>query len=132
MPISFQAEFFDNGDFTYRYNLSAIKSKIDSGVIPENFPSNIIIGTIPHFLLPVSQSPFPTSLFFRHLDPSDTPGSDCDGDGLILEDELFVYRTDPYNADSDYDAMLSNPARARKVISLRGSIFVLILTWPSM
>ena len=100
LPISFQAEFFDNGDFTYRYDLSAIKSKIDSGVIPENFPSNITIGTTTS-----SRFPLPTSLFFRHLDSSDTPGSDCDGDGLILEDELFVYRTDPYNADSDYDGL---------------------------
>ncbi|MBR3777657.1 MAG: hypothetical protein IKL02_08700, partial [Kiritimatiellae bacterium] len=105
MPISVQAEFYENGDFSYRYDLSAIKSKIDSSVIPENFPSNIIIGTIHHSLLPVPQSPFPTSLFFRHLDSSDTPGSDRDGDGLIIEDELFVYHTDPYNADSDYDGL---------------------------
>ena len=105
MPISVQAEFYGNGDFIYRYDLSAIKAKIDSGVIPENFPSNITIGTIPHSLFPVPQSPFPTSLFFRHLDSSDTPGSDRDGDGLIIEDELFVYHTDPYNADSDYDGL---------------------------
>lgn len=105
LPISFQAEFYENGDFTYRYDLSAIEAKIDSGVIPENFPSNIIIGTIPHSLLPVPQSPFPTSLVFRHLDSSDAPGSDRDGDGLIIEDELFVYHTDPYNADSDYDGL---------------------------
>lgn len=105
LPISFQAEFNENGDFTYRYDLSAIKAKIDSGVIPENFPSNIIIGTIPHSLLPVPQSPFPTSFFFRHLEPSDVSGSDRDGDGLIIEDELFVYHTDPYNADSDYDGL---------------------------
>ena len=105
LPISFQAEFYENGDFIYRYDLSAIKEKIDSGVILENFPSNIIIGTIPHSLLSVPQSPFPTSLFFRHLDSSDTPGSDCDGDGLIIEDELFVYHTDPYNVDSDYDGL---------------------------
>ena len=105
LPISFQAEFYENGDFTYRYDLSAIKAKIDSGVIPENFPSNITIGTIPHSLLPVPQAPFPTSLFFRHLDSSDTLGSDRDGDGLIIEDELFVYHTNPYNADSDYDGL---------------------------
>lgn len=105
LPISFQVEFYENGDFTYRYDLSAIKAKIDSGVIPENFPSNIIIGTIPHSLLLVPQSPFPTSLVFRHLDSSDTTGSDRDGDGLIIEDELFVYYTDPYNVDSDYDGL---------------------------
>lgn len=103
MPISFQAEFSENGDFTYRYDLSAIKAKIDSGVIPENFPSNITIGTHPPF--PVPHSPFPTSLAFRHLESSDVSGSDRDGDGLIIEDELFVYHTDPYNADSDYDGL---------------------------
>ena len=100
MPISFQVEFYENGDFTYRYNLSAIKAKIDSGIIPENFPSNITIGTTTS-----SHFPLPTSLTFRRLDPTDTPGSDRDGDGLIIEDELFVYRTDPYNADSDYDGL---------------------------
>ena len=108
LPISFQMEFYENGDFTYRYDLSAIETKIDSGVIPENFPSNITIGTIPHLPSPIPHSPFPTSLFFRHLDPSDTPGSDRDGDGLIIDDELFVFYTDPYNADSDYDG-LSHP-----------------------
>ena len=123
LPISFQAEFYENGDFTYRYDLSAIKSKIDSGVIPENFHSNITIGTTTTSLFPFPSSLFPpllghplrglaslggylpSSLFFRHLDSSDTPGSDRDGDGLIIEDELFVYHTDPYNADSDYDGL---------------------------
>ena len=47
----------------------------------------------------------PSSLFFRHLEPSDVSGSDSDGDGLIIEDELFVYHTDPDNADSDYDGL---------------------------
>ena len=57
LPVSFQVEFFENGDFTYRYNLSAIKAKIESGNFPENFPSNITIGTHPPF--PIPHSPFP-------------------------------------------------------------------------
>ena len=107
LPISVQVEFYENGDFTYRYDLSTINAKIDSGVIPENFPSNITIGTTTTSLFPFPSSLFhlPSSLFFRHLDPSDTPGSDRDGDGLIIDDELFVYYTDPYNADSDYDGL---------------------------
>ena len=107
LPISFQVEFYENGDFTYRYNLSAIKAKIDSGIILENFPSNITIGTTTSslFPLPSSHFPLPTSLTFCRLNPTDTPESDQDGDGLIIEDELFVYHTDPYNADSDYDGL---------------------------
>ena len=107
MPISFQVEFYENGDFTYRYDLSAIKSKVDSGVIPENFPSNITIGTTSSSFIPHSSSLIPhlASLFFRRLDPTDTPGGDLDGDGLAVEDELFIYHTDPYNADSDYDGL---------------------------
>ena len=58
LPISFQTEFYENGDFTYRYDLSTINAKIDSGVIPENFPSNITIGTTTTSLFP-----FPSSLF---------------------------------------------------------------------
>ena len=81
-PISFQVEFFENGDFTCRYDLSSISS-----------------------LFPVSSSPFPSSLVFRRLNPADAPGGDFDGDGLSVEDELFIHNTDPYNRDSDYDGL---------------------------
>jgi hypothetical protein len=59
LPISFQVEFLENGDFIYYYDLSSIKSKIDSGLVPNNFPSNITIGTTPSSLIPNSSSLFP-------------------------------------------------------------------------
>ena len=46
-----------------------------------------------------------TSLHYHRLDPSDFPGSDRDGDGLSIEDEIFVHRTDPYCRDTDYDGL---------------------------
>ena len=76
-PISFQVEFFENGDFTYRYNLSSISSLF----------------------------PHPSSLTFRRLNPADTPGGDFDGDGLTVEDELFIHNTDPYLRDTDFDGL---------------------------
>ena len=46
-----------------------------------------------------------TSLHYHRLDPSDFPGSDRDGDGLSIEDEIFVHRTDPNLADTDGDGI---------------------------
>ena len=77
LPISFQVEFFENGDFTYRYDLSSISSLF----------------------------PPPSSLVFRRLNPADTPGGDFDGDGLTVEDELFIHNTDPYLRDTDFDGL---------------------------
>ena len=108
LPVSFQVEFFENGEFICRYDLSSIRATIDSGDIPENFPSNILIGASSSHLysVPFTLHPLPFTLYsFRRLDPDDSPGGDLDGDGLLIEDELFVYHTDPYNADSDYDGL---------------------------
>ena len=73
-PISFQVEFFENGNFIYRYDLSSIGSNL-------------------------------TSRSFHRLDLNDVPLSDNDKDGISLEDELFLYRTDPNLADSDGDGV---------------------------
>ena len=73
-PISFQTEFFENGNFIYRYDLSSIGSNL-------------------------------TSRVFHRLDPSDSPRSDRDGDGIKIEDEIFQYGTDPYSRDTDIDGL---------------------------
>ena len=46
-----------------------------------------------------------TSLYYHRLDPADFPGSDRDGDGLSIDDEIFVHCTDPYCRDTDFDGL---------------------------
>ena len=43
LPISFQAEFFENGDFVYRYDLASIRARLASGCFSENWASNVVI-----------------------------------------------------------------------------------------
>ena len=38
-PISFQAEYFPNGDFVYRYDLASIRAKLASGNFSDNWAS---------------------------------------------------------------------------------------------
>ena len=114
-PASFQMELWPNGNFTYRYDLSR------AGLWNGESVTNILIGAAYEGLaesVDVSALTNLTSLTFYRLDPSDTPGSDRDGDGLTIEEELFVYHTDPNFNDSDYDGFTdgdevasgSNPA----------------------
>ena len=114
-PASFQMELWPNGNFTYRYDLSR------AGLWNGEAVTNILIGAANEGLLEsvdVSALTNLTSLTFYRLNPADSPGSDQDGDGLTVEDELFVYHTDPNSKDSDYDgfsdgdevASGSNPA----------------------
>ena len=46
-----------------------------------------------------------TTRYYHRLDPSDFPGSDRDGDGLSIDDEIFVHCTDPYCRDTDFDGL---------------------------
>ena len=114
-PASFQMELWPNGNFTYRYDLSR------AGLWNGESVTNVLVGAAYEGLaelVDISTLTNLTSLSFYRLDSSDTPGSDRDGDGLTIEDELFVYHTDPNFNDSDYDGFTdgdevasgSNPA----------------------
>ena len=84
-PASFQMEMWPNGNFVYRYDLSR------TGLWDGNAPSNITVGAVHDGIsrtVDVSSLTNLTSLHFHHLDPADLPGSDRDGDGLSVEDEL--------------------------------------------
>ena len=100
--VDVQMEIFQNGGFVYRYNLS------QAGVWNEDFSSNVIIaasneGRAESVCLSAITNL--TSISFARLNPFDVSGSDVDRDGLILEQELFLYHTDPYNSDSDHDGL---------------------------
>ena len=95
-------ELFSNGNFTYRYDLSR------TGIWDGQALTNILIGASCEGLaktIDITTLTNLTSLTFYRLDSSDSPQSDLDGDGLLLEDELFVYHTDPNFKDSDYDGL---------------------------
>ena len=93
-PVSFQAEFFWNGDFVYRYDLS-------DGII-----TNALAGA---FNGGYGESAEPstnlTSLLYRRVVPEDLYVGDRDGDGLTTAEEIFVYGTDPGLPDTDGDGV---------------------------
>ena len=97
-PVSFQMEFEESGAITFRYDLSALQDTV---------VSNVCVGVMNNGLgrtfdaLPTTV----TSLHWAHLDPTRADDPDPDGDGLTTDDELFVYRTDPYSADTDKDGL---------------------------
>ena len=115
-PVSFQAEFFWNGDFIYRYDLShcgalgeralpggsQLVATDSDGVI-----TNVFAGA---FNGGYGESAEPstnlTSLLYRRVEPADLLDGDRDGDGLSSAEEIFVYGTDPGLPDTDGDGVL--------------------------
>lgn len=96
-PVSFQVEFFANGQFVYRYDLSrhgtdSIAATIGASSAGNEWTTNAIPANV-------------TSMSFYPLTGEDMLNHDPDKDGLATIDELFVYGTDPRNADTDYDGL---------------------------
>ena len=97
-PVSFQVEIDKFGNIAFRYDLSRLSEEaivnLSAGVMNEGR------GRMFSYL-----SRDITSLQWRYLDPSSTNVFDHDGDGIATDDELFVYDTDPYSADTDRDGL---------------------------
>ena len=103
-PVSFQAEFFADGRFTYRYDLSRGGGTGTTGVPP--VASAVIGASFGGDAWTTNAIPTNvTSLAFYPLSPEDAIDPDQDGDGLPTIDELFAYHTDPHNPDSDFDGL---------------------------
>ena len=106
-PISVQAEFYENGNFTYRYDFARATNALAACA------SNVVIGAVRNGtgeMFSLSCSPFPdpcslSSLFFHALDPKDARMADRDGDGVSTYAEIFVHRTDPGLFDTDGDGV---------------------------
>ena len=97
-PLSFQAEFFPNGRFTYRYDLSRLNVETVSNILAgASFGGN---GWTTN-ALPTNV----TSMAFYPLSEEDIANQDRDGDGLSLLDELFAFGTDPDLQDTDCDGV---------------------------
>ncbi|MGN0844557.1 MAG: hypothetical protein ACI4QT_04970, partial [Kiritimatiellia bacterium] len=97
-PVSFQAEFEENGNVTFRYDLSRLA---------EDMVANLVVGISNDGVGRVfnALSRDTTTLKWAHLDPTRPLDNDPDGDGLSTEDEIFIYGTDPYRADTDMDGL---------------------------
>ena len=105
-PVCAQAEFFRNGDFVYRYDLSRAAAALADGG-----GTNVVVGAWRDGrgeAFPVASLEDPaalTSLRWCALDPADATDPDRDGDGLSTYDEIFRHRTDPGLADTDGDGL---------------------------
>lgn len=97
-PASFQMEIWTNGRFSYRYDLNCLSCEV---------LSNVVVGAWNKSTgwWQDSIDTDITSLEFHPISVNDVPESDLDGDGLLLEEELFVHFTDPSKADSDNDGL---------------------------
>ena len=93
-PISVQAEFFDNGRFEYRYDLSAAvadATNIVARVATTNGEETVRLDA------------GVTSVRGWLLGPEDGQTLDKDNDGISTHDEIFIHGTDPELPDTDGD-----------------------------
>ena len=105
-PLSFQAEYWTDGRFTYRYDLSRCGGR-GATAQPGGVLMNVVVGAAfagnewTTNAIPTNV----TSMTFYPLSAEDAVNPDPDNDGLATIDELFVYHTDPRHPDSDYDGL---------------------------
>ena len=103
LPVSVQAEFFENGDFTYRYDLSRAGAAVSNACIGAWCNGQGEALTADDLDAPLAAL---TSVSFKALDPRDAQTADRDGDGIRTYDEIFVTGTDPSLPDTDGDGLL--------------------------
>ena len=97
-PVSFQTEFFENGDIAFRYDLSRLADTTVSDLV-------VGIRNAGYGRVFTQLDRNVTSLYWRRLDPLRAGETDPDDDGITTDDEVLVYHTDPYSADSDRDGL---------------------------
>jgi hypothetical protein len=99
-PVTFQAELFWNGDFTYRYAFANALAL-----------TNFVIGAQhngggeTYALNDTNQLVNGLELRWRAFGTLDPGIDDHDGDGLSTYDEVMRHGTDPRLADSDFDGI---------------------------
>ena len=107
-PVSFQAEFHENGDITYRYN-PAQTNFTGIGLYRNGTALTFGLSDLPDFqdLAGLITNHLPlTTLHLSYIgDLSDGTG-DTDDDGLTDWEEVKRYHTDPHDADTDGDGLV--------------------------
>ena len=106
-PVSVQAEFFDDGGFVYRYDLSRAASALSDPSVASNILVGAWFGGAGESVDVAGDADASamTRVSFRALDPADAVLADRDGDGMSTYDEIFTHRTDPGLYDSDGDGI---------------------------
>ena len=113
-PVSFQAEFHDNGEVTYRYDTFPT-----NGIVTGLFRNGVALAfnsesqqSLMEFMgfqgSPEYANILPQNISTIHLsyigDLGDGAG-DSDGDGLTDWEEIKRHHTDPHDADTDGDGL---------------------------
>ena len=99
-PVTFQAELFGNGDFTYRYAFTNALS-LTNFVVGAQYNG----GGETYALNDTNRLVNGLELHWRAFGMLDPGVADHDGDGLSTYDEVMRYGTDPHNADPDLDGL---------------------------
>ncbi len=114
-PVSFQAEFHENGEVTYRYDTFPTNSVatgvfrngsalvFDSGA-PQNLQEFLGFQDIPGYS--ALQPADITSLTLSYIGDLSDGSGDTDDDGLTDWEEVKRYHTDPHDADTDGDGLV--------------------------
>jgi len=113
LPVSVQAEFFDDGRFVYRYDLASI------GAAASNVFARVMTAAGADGM---ALEEGVTSVCGHLLDPEDGSVLDKDGDGISTHDEIFVYGTDPELPDTDGDGIPDGEEIANGTDPLAGDV----------
>ncbi len=106
-PVSFQAEFHENGDITYRYN-PAQTNFAGIGLFRNGAALIFGLSDLPDFqdLAGLTTNPLPlTTLHLSYIGDLGDGSSDTDDDGLTDWEEVKRYHTDPHHPDTDLDCL---------------------------
>ena len=104
-PVSFQAEFHENGDITYRYNPPQTNFT-GVGLFRGGAAQTFGLSDHQDFQDLLTLQPFNLStLKIAYIGDLGDGTGDTDDDGLTDWQEIKVYHTDPHDADTDGDGL---------------------------
>ena len=101
-PVSFQAEFFENGDVIYRYSPTPplLHTSTSIGLF-SNGSAQLL-----HSSTSLTTSHYPlTTIHWSYIGDLGDGTGDTDGDGLTDWQEIIQTHTDPHFADTDGDGL---------------------------
>ena len=106
-PVSFQAEFFENGDVIYRYSPTPPLSNSPTSIgLFRNGTAHLLHSSTPNSSTSLTTSHYPLStIHWSYIGDLGDGTGDTDGDGLTDWQEIMQTHTDPREADTDGDGL---------------------------